>query len=70
MSKKEYKRKIKELEKRDKKGYELSSEENEMLREYYWNQLQVLTKWLNGLICAVLIGNIIKLVLTFIDIFC
>lgn len=70
MSKKEYKRKIKELEKRDKKGYKLSLEENEMLRDHYWNQSQTLTKWSLGFLCVALVGNIVKVILIFIDAFC
>lgn len=70
MSNKEYKIKIKELERREKKGCELSYEEYEMLQNYYWEQVQIRTKWLIGLLYAALVGNIVKLVLVFIDVFC
>ena len=70
MSKKEYKRKIKELEKRDKKGYELSWEENKMLRDYYWNQSETLSKWSIGFLYVALAASIVRIVLIFIDAFC
>lgn len=70
MSKKEYKRKIKELEKREKKGYELSWEENEMLRDYYWNQSETLSKWSIGFIYVALACSIVRIILFFIDAFC
>ena len=70
MSKKEYKRKIKELEARDKKGDELSWKENEMLRDYYWDQSQTLSKWSIGLLCVALAANTVKFVLLLFDAFC
>ena len=70
MSKKEYKRKIKELKKRDKKGCELSYEEYEMLIDYYWNSSQIFQKWSIGFLCVALAANIVRLVLFFIDAFC
>lgn len=70
MSKKEYKRKIKELEKRDKKGYNLSLEENKMLQDHYWNQSLTLAKWSIGFLCVAWAGNMVGIILIFIDAFC
>lgn len=70
MSKKEYKRKIKELEARDKKGDELSWEENKMLRDHYWNHIQTLAKWSIGFLCVALAGNTVMGILIFINAFC